>query len=33
MPAVPGEGEWVNTSIYVFRPEQALAGGTNYLAL
>ena len=29
-PAVEGEGEWLNTSIYVFRPEPALAGGTEY---
>ena len=25
-PAVPGTGEWINTSIYVFRPDQPLAG-------
>ncbi len=29
-PAVEGEGEWLNTSIYVFRPDPALAGGTTY---
>ncbi len=28
-PTVAGEGEWLNTSIYVFRPER-LAGGTTY---
>jgi hypothetical protein len=29
-PVVEGEGEWLNTSIYVFRPEPALSGGINY---
>lgn len=29
-PAVPGTGEWINTSIYVFRPDQPLAGGQTY---
>jgi len=29
-PAVEGEGEWLNTSIYVFRPSSPLAGGTAY---
>ncbi len=29
-PAVEGEGEWLNTSIYVFHPQPALAGGTTY---
>ncbi len=29
-PAVEGQGEWLNTAIYVFRPEPALAGGTQY---
>ena len=29
-PAVEGEGEWLNTSIYIFRPDTALAGGTTY---
>ncbi|MBZ0300262.1 MAG: Ig-like domain-containing protein, partial [Anaerolineae bacterium] len=29
-PAVDGKGEWLNTSIYVFRPDPALAGGTTY---
>ncbi len=29
-PVVPGEGEWLNTSIYVFRPSQPLAGGQTY---
>jgi uncharacterized protein YfaS (alpha-2-macroglobulin family) len=28
-PAVDGAGEWLNTSIYIFRPER-LAGGTTY---
>lgn len=27
---VPGTGEWLNTSVYVFRPDQALLGGTVY---
>ncbi len=29
-PAVDGTGEWLNTSIYVFHPDPALAGGTDY---
>lgn len=29
-PAVEGEGEWLNTSIYVFRPDIGLEGGTQY---
>jgi alpha-2-macroglobulin len=29
-PPVEGEGEWLNTAIYVFRPDVALAGGTQY---
>ena len=29
-PAAQGDGEWLNTSIYVFRPDPALAGGTEY---
>ncbi|NWG16872.1 MAG: Ig-like domain-containing protein [Chloroflexi bacterium] len=29
-PAVTGVGEWLNTSIYIFRPDPALAGGTEY---
>jgi uncharacterized protein YfaS (alpha-2-macroglobulin family) len=29
-PAMPGQGEWLNTSIYVFRPEGYLSGGTTY---
>ena len=31
-PAIKGSGEWLNTSIYVFRPEEPLAGGTTYTA-
>ena len=31
-PAVPGSGEWVNTSIYVFRPEEGFQGSTEYTA-
>jgi alpha-2-macroglobulin len=29
-PAVAGQGEWVNTSVYVFRPATALQGKTRY---
>jgi alpha-2-macroglobulin len=29
-PAVEGTGEWINTSIYMFRPDPAFAGGTEY---
>jgi alpha-2-macroglobulin len=29
-PPVAGQGEWVNSSIYIFRPEEALSGKTNY---
>lgn len=29
-PELPGKGEWLNTSIYQFTPEKALAGGTTY---
>jgi len=29
-PPAAGSGEWLNTSIYVFRPDPALAGGTAY---
>jgi uncharacterized protein YfaS (alpha-2-macroglobulin family) len=29
-PAVSGSGEWVNTSIYAFRPDQPLHGGMDY---
>ncbi|MBZ0290138.1 MAG: Ig-like domain-containing protein, partial [Anaerolineae bacterium] len=29
-PAAEGKGEWLNTSIYMFKPEPALAGGTTY---
>ncbi|MEM7030931.1 MAG: Ig-like domain-containing protein [Chloroflexota bacterium] len=31
-PAVKGTGEWLNTSIYIFKPEEPLAGGTTYTA-
>ena len=30
-PAIKGTGEWLNTSIYIFRPE-SLAGGVKYTA-
>ncbi len=29
-PPVEGEGEWLNTSIYVFRPDEPLVGNTTY---
>ncbi len=29
-PDIAGRGEWLNTSIYQFTPEKALAGGTTY---
>ncbi len=29
-PEVAGHGEWVNSSVYVFEPEQGLLSGTNY---
>lgn len=29
-PDVPGKGEWLNTSIYVFHPDPAMAGGLEY---
>jgi uncharacterized protein YfaS (alpha-2-macroglobulin family) len=29
-PDVEGQGEWVNSSVYVFQPEGALLSGTNY---
>ena len=31
-PHIEGEGEWLNTSIYVFTPSEPLAGGTTYTA-
>ncbi len=31
-PAAQGQGEWLNTSTYVFRPEPALSGGAEYVA-
>ncbi len=31
-PPVKGKGEWLNTSIYVFKPEEPLAGGVTYRA-
>ncbi|MFC2045934.1 Ig-like domain-containing protein [Chloroflexota bacterium] len=32
VPPVRGEGEWLNTSIYVFRPEDGLLPATRYKA-
>jgi hypothetical protein len=29
-PPVSGSGEWVNTSVFAFRPDQPLQGGTTY---
>ncbi len=29
-PPLTGRGEWVNTSIYLFRPDPAMAGGVTY---
>jgi uncharacterized protein YfaS (alpha-2-macroglobulin family) len=29
-PAVSGEGEWVSTSVFAFRPDKPLRGGTTY---
>lgn len=29
-PAVQGRGEWLNTSTYIFHPQTALLGGTEY---
>lgn len=29
-PTVAGKGEWLNTSIYMFTPSEALRGGTQY---
>jgi alpha-2-macroglobulin len=29
-PSVTGKGEWINTSTYIFYPEPAMAGGTQY---
>jgi hypothetical protein len=31
-PPIEGQGEWLNTSIYVFTPSEPLAGGTTYTA-
>ena len=31
-PPVEGVGEWLNTSIYIFRPRDGLAGSTTYRA-
>ncbi len=30
VPAAKGQGEWLNTSTYIFYPEPALNGGTEY---
>ncbi len=29
-PSVSGHGEWINTSTYIFYPEPAMSGGTEY---
>lgn len=31
-PTVAGVGEWLNTSVYIFRPENGLVGATTYQA-
>ncbi|RME79723.1 MAG: alpha-2-macroglobulin [Chloroflexi bacterium] len=31
-PPVEGQGEWLNTSIFVFRPDEALPGGVTFTA-
>ncbi|MFQ5343499.1 MAG: Ig-like domain-containing protein, partial [Anaerolineae bacterium] len=31
-PPIAGQGEWLNTSIYIFRPGEPLAGGATYTA-
>lgn len=31
-PPVNGQGEWLNTSVYILTPDQPLAGGTRYTA-
>ncbi len=31
-PPISGQGEWINTSVYVFRPDEAWQGSTNYTA-
>lgn len=31
-PAVEGQGEWLNTAIFVFRPAVSFSGGTTYTA-
>lgn len=30
MPSLEGRGEWINTSAYIFYPEPAMLGGTEY---
>jgi len=30
VPEVPGTGEWLNTSTYIFTPELSMEGGTDY---
>ncbi len=32
VPAISGLGEWLNTSIYAFTPDEPLRGGTTYTA-
>jgi uncharacterized protein YfaS (alpha-2-macroglobulin family) len=31
-PELPGQGEWVNTSVYVFTPDRPLKSGVEYMA-
>ncbi len=32
-PTVDGQGQWLNTSIYIFRPQEGFAPGTTYEAI
>ena len=32
-PTIPGEGEWVNTSVYTYHPSQPLEGGATYTVM
>ncbi len=31
-PPIQGQGEWLNTAVYIFTPDRPLAGGTRYTA-
>jgi len=32
-PSISGQGEWLSTSVYIFRPDESLIGGTVYTAV